>query len=321
MTRNEPTSTGGQNEEQRTGGRQGPFYVLVPDRMAGDAVSVAAFLSAIFARKWIVLGLTLAGSVSALAASYLISPVYRSTVLMMPAEDPDSLAASTVARRFGSLASFAGIDLGATSASVDEAVASLRSEGFIASFVERNDLMKVLFSDRYDPERQVFRPGLLRKAPTLGDAHRKMLEDVLRIERPRDSTVIAMHVEWTDPVLARDWANALVRDLNHRLRQQGQDEARKSLEFLHRELAETSLEDVRRGIYQLMATQLNKEMLTSVREDYAFRVIDEARASHESDHVWPARGLFALLGAVLGMAVGLMAAVFTGDRARTGGAG
>src|SRR5688572_11209615 len=103
-------------------------------------------------RWWIVLSVVL---FTAAFASYAFHarPIFRATTIMVPAgNEQGGLGASLSGAlgQLGGLASLAGIGLGSSTAEVEEALAVLRSREFTEAFITDNNLMPVLFADRWD---------------------------------------------------------------------------------------------------------------------------------------------------------------------------
>jgi LPS O-antigen subunit length determinant protein (WzzB/FepE family) len=85
-------------------------------------------------------------------------------------------------------------------------------------------------------------------------------------------------IEWTDPKVAADWANLLVKRLNERMRQRALQEAEVNVSYLKRELAATNVVALQHSIGNLLEGELQKAMLARVNDEFAFRVIDRAEA-------------------------------------------
>ena len=81
-------------------------------------------------------------------------------------------------------------------------------------------------------------------------------------------------------------------------------EARRSLDYLNRELDKTQIVELRNPIYRLIENRINTVMLANVRDEYAFRIIDRATPPDSDDYSRPLHWLFALAGATLGALVG-----------------
>ena len=77
-----------------------------------------------------------------------------------------------------------------------------------------------------------------------------------------------------DPVLAAKYSNEIIALFNNFMREKAIVEARKEIEYLNAELANTKIVSLQTVLYQLIEQKTQKAMLASVREDYAFKIID-----------------------------------------------
>jgi uncharacterized protein involved in exopolysaccharide biosynthesis len=270
---------------------------------------------------WLAVTVFLLTFSAAAAAAFLMTPVYRSVALLVPAKDQQSSGGlSSALGRLGGLAGLAGINLpGGGSAAVQQGTELLKSRGFLDEFIRTRNLLPVLFADDWDsraarwvvPEDDV---------PSMDDAVEKFRKDVLKIDTEEGAT-IRLIVEWTDPKIAASWANDLVATLNGRMRQRALDESKRSLAFLDKQLAETSTLETRQSIYRLIEEQLNTAMLANVREEFVFEVLDPAAPSDLRRPQRPQKGILLLLGLFAGLALASVSvALRTGFGRRSGSA-
>ena len=118
------------------------------------------------------------------------------------------------------------------------------------------------------------------------------------------SGLVTVAVEWHDPVLAARWVNALVRKINQEVKQKDQAEANSAIAYLSQQLESTQLVEMQRVFYDLIESQTRISMLTDVREEYVFQVVDPAVVPDEK--IAPRRSLIAVLGTMLGAMLALV---------------
>jgi uncharacterized protein involved in exopolysaccharide biosynthesis len=94
--------------------------------------------------------------------------------------------------------------------------------------------------------------------------------------------------------------------VNKQLRTEAVEEAQKSVAYLEKQLSLTSSVEVQQAIYRLMEAQTKKQMVASTREEYAFQTIDPAVPPQEK--AGPKRALIVIIGLMLGLALGTLAA-------------
>jgi uncharacterized protein involved in exopolysaccharide biosynthesis len=258
-------------------------------------------------RKWLVaLCVFLGGAVFATAA-FLMTPIYRATVVVVPADSNSTglgVLGSALAQ-FGGLASLAGIDLGGSSAATEESLAVLRSREFTERFIRDRNLMPLLFHKKWDAANNRWK-GDPKDAPTLAQGYKYFDKRIRRISEDPKAGLISLHIEWRDRAEAADWANDLVARINAEMRARAIARTNASVKFLERELADTRIVETREAISRLIGNEVNQRMYANVTEEYAFRVVDRALEPDLKDKVRPKRAFMGLLGTVLGFLCGVL---------------
>ena len=122
--------------------------------------------------------------------------------------------------------------------------------------------------------------------------------------------------------LAARWADAIISMLNEEFRERVSDEAERSMTYLAEELDKAVSVELRQVIHRLIETQIQTIMLTNIRKQFVFRVIDPAVVPDDDYYVSPRPVLYAFLGLVFGGFLGLCiaalrAAIRAGASART----
>ena len=285
------------------------LYVLTPVALGITGVSAVRGLLAILAKhRWLVGAIVCASLIAGAAHAWIMKPVYRVAVTMAPASVQDGASGlGAVAGQFGSLAALAGIP-SLTGSNTQEAVAVLQSRALTADFIRQNDLLPILFADDWDDQAgKWILPGA--EAPTVTDGV-ALFDDAIRsVSVDIDTGLVTLYVEWTDPVVAAAWANSLVASLNRTLREREMAEAAKSLDYLHRQLAQSDVVELRETLFNLVEEQQKRLMLASVHDEYAFRVLDPASPPEVDDPVRPRRLVILLVAGILGLVFGVGAAL------------
>ena len=148
------------------------------------------------------------------AYSLHVPEVYKAEILLAPAQKEKS-GSSAAFSQFGGLAAMAGISI-PSNTNVERVLATLESREFLGKFINGKNLLQIIFSDHWDEESNSWK---------LEDGMSEFVnEDGIRtllgaIEFKKETTgLITLSVFWTDPVIAADWANDLVLQLNEQLR-------------------------------------------------------------------------------------------------------
>jgi uncharacterized protein involved in exopolysaccharide biosynthesis len=249
-------------------------------------------------RRWVVVSLLFAlGAGAGLAAAFLIPRAYRAEIVVMPIESRDvPQGLSNLLGGLGAIASLAGV--GGQSATRQEALEFLKSRGFTAQFIERHKLTEELYPERLDASGRAWKKG---RQPTRNDAVLRFQRKIFELLEDRRTGVVRVGITSPNRAVVAQWANDYVADANQALRARAMTDARKSLEYLRRELETTREVGIQQAISKLSEAQLNQIMLASVREDYAFKVIDPATTPDLNKPVRPNRPLLFLMGCAAGM--------------------
>jgi capsular polysaccharide biosynthesis protein len=195
----------------------------------------------------------------------------------------------------------------------------MKSRAFIGDFVERRDILPELMAVQswdagsgqivFDPNdydadtgtwvRDVDLPK--RPRPSLLEAHEAFL-DILSVSEEKQTGYVTVSVDHYSPAVAAKWVNWLVEDVNEVVKAQDVAEAKKSIEYLRQQVANTSLADLQAMFFELIQSQIETVMLAEVRPEYVFKTIDPAVVPEEKTK--PSRILIFTLGALLGAMLG-----------------
>jgi uncharacterized protein involved in exopolysaccharide biosynthesis len=250
--------------------------------------------------RFVVLGITLLAGLASLATALMMTPQYRAEVLLAPVSDLDEDAGymSRIAE-FGDLAALTGIRLGRKDRK-DESIATLLSRQFTDRFIRERKLTRILFAAVWDNERQRWKARRWGKtAPTSRESFERFDEQVRHIHEDRRTGLVTLAVDWQDPVLAAEWANGLVADVNATLRQQAVDRSSASIAYLQEQLAGTSVVELQQVLHRLIELEMKKIILARVNREYAFKVIDPAVVPEET--IRPRTAMMVLLGTTAGL--------------------
>lgn len=285
-----------------------------------DEIDLRELFSVVWKGKWLILLITAVFAVGAVAFALSKPNIYSSSVLLAPATE-DSNKMGALASQFGGLASIAGINLGGGSSnSTDLAIAILKSRKFLTAFVNRHDLKAPLFAGEnwdiktgelildheiYDTKSKMWtrdvKPGQALE-PTDWEVY-KVFSKLVVIGTDKDTGLVTLSIEFLSPILAKQWVEWLIIDLNQEIKLADSEEVDRNISFLQSQLEITKLADMRTIFYQLIEEQLKTKMLSQVKTEYTFKTIDPAVVAEEKSK--PKRALICVLGTLLGGMLGV----------------
>lgn len=261
--------------------------------------------------RWLIASSTIVCTLLLTAYAFLATPIYRSTVMLVPSsiERSGGTLGSTLGQ-LGSLAAIAGINVGTGDAETEEALAVLRSRGFTEKFILDKNLMPVIFSDAWDSSGGKWKVAKADE-PTAAKAYKFFDKSIRTITEDKKTGLITLQIDWRDRYQAADWVNELVTRINSEMRSRAVVKADAAVGFLEKELKSTADIGTRDAINRLIEAQIKQRMLANVTESYVLRPIDWAKPSDMDDRIFPKKrlliiaGLFTgLLGGAFGVLVG-----------------
>jgi len=289
------------NPPQPSGPTPGPSYGYGPQP---DEIDLLEYLHVIWDRRIMIAASAVLVGLLAALLSLLMPDTYTAETLLAPGQEEGRQGGLGAA--LGGLLPVAGLFPSGDQTTL-EYLAVLNSRAFLRPFIERHQLMPILFPGEWDKERgNWINP---ENTPTFWAAYSRFtMGGVLTTRVDKNSGLVTVAVEWTDPDQAADWARWLVADLNAFVREQEMKRVTDSLEFLNAELTRTREMEVRQSLFALMAREHNRKMLVNTRKDFAFRVLDPAEAPKGPSG--PRRVLIVVVAVILGGVASVFLAVF-----------
>lgn len=286
-----------------------------------DEIDLAEIFSILWGAKILIISITSLFAVLTVIYVLNMPNIYKSEVLLAPAEEQQQGGLGALAGQFGGLASLAGVNLGANGSTnkAQLALEVLKSRKFAADFIQKHkilpDLMAVNQWQRsnnkiqYDDElydeandkwvREVSAP--YQAEPSMQEAF-KVFSELMEAIVDEESGMFIISIEHQSPFIAQQWVSWLIEDINLEMKTRDVDEANRSTEFLMHQLKQTQIADIRTVLYTLVEEQAKTIMFANVRDEYVFKTIDPAIVPEKKSA--PQRALICILGAFLGGFIG-----------------
>lgn len=263
-----------------------------------DEISLSQLLGILRARLGLIVAATLLCGGLVGAASYALTPIFRSSVLLVVVDDSGkSGGLGGLAGQLAGVASLTGASLG-SSGNRSELVGTLGSRMLIEGFILDNNLLPVLFENMWDAERGDWKNDVSKK-PSLWAATELFINRVRAINDDKRTGLLTLSIEWHDANVAAAWANELVRLANKTLRDQAIAKSERNLAYLNAQLEKASVVEVRQAIYRLIETEFKNVMVAQGSDEYAFKVIDPGIVAEKK--IRPNRFAFGFVGMALGL--------------------
>lgn len=282
-------------------------YMMYPTPM-DDRIGVSELITLFWARKWLIIALTAVFAIAGVIGALMATPIYRAEVVLAPANEERG---PNLPAGLAGLVGLSGLSMGRSGYNA-QALATLHSRTFIEDFIREENLLPILFSDRWDAAAKRWKDA--DEQPDIREGVRFFIDDVRTIREDPETRLITVAIEWTDPELAAKWASDLSLRINARLRAHDLAASERRLKYLNAQLQEAGFVEQRQAISRLIEEQLQTTMLARAEVEYAFSVVDPARVPDRRSR--PRRTLIVifatLCGGVIGVFIALMQSVAQG---------
>ena len=185
----------------------------------------------------------------------LSSPeVFRADMVIKSTEAKNRSMFSQISNRLGGIAGSLGLNLGEGGSSGDysKAVATLYSRVFLQTYIDANNLMPVLFPKDWNVNTKSWKNN--SSPPTKYDEYEEFVAKIL-LKRDEQTGIINFAVEWNNPVTASEIANDLIIELNNYLRDKEIENISSNIEYLEKELSQTSIVNAQAVVFKVIEEQ------------------------------------------------------------------
>lgn len=290
---------------------------------AGDEIDLGELFMVVSSGRWVISIFTVVALAASIAVALVLPNIYSANALLAPAEKSGG-GMSAMMQQYGGLASLAGVSLPDDDGSARSQLGMqlMKSRAFIGNFVEQRGILPELFATTsWDPDtnkirfdKNVYDPVSKqwvrdvepprKVVPSAQEAHKAFM-GLLSVSQNKDTSYVTVAIEHQSPMVAAQWVTWLVEDVNAAVKAQEVSEAKKSIQYLREQVANTSLADLQAVFFELIQSQTETVMLAEVRQEFVFKTIDPAVAPEEISK--PNRFLVIFLGTFVGSIFGIIA--------------
>lgn len=278
-----------------------------------DEIDLGELWRAIWAGKFTIIIISMIFAVASIFFALSKPNIYRASVILAPASSEGGGIGALGG--LGGLASMAGISLGGGVDKTALALEIIKSRSFVENFITKHDLLVPLMASKswdlatdtlilnvelYDEAsnkwlREVKAPK--KAEPSSWEAY-KAFSELVSVSQDKESSMVNIDIEFYSPAIAKQWLIWLVQDINEYMREQDQIEAKASIDYLTKQLANIKVATMETVFYQLIEEQTKNMMLTMVKKEYVLKTIDPAQVPDTKAK--PKRALIVVLGTMLG---------------------
>lgn len=277
--------------------------------MENEEIDIHEIVKYVWSKKNVISIITLLFAISSIFYSLNLPNVYRSTVVLSPADNSGNTIAGSMSTQIGGIASLAGISLGANESS--ETLAALeimQSWSFIDSFISNNNLMVkleaaknwdkqanklVIDNNIYNIESRQWING----APTSFQLYENLIGR-MEVIKNIETKMIKVSMDHFSPIIAKELLVLYIKAINDHMRLRKLEESELNIGFLEAQLKKTSLREMKEILFSLIETETKNIMLAEARPEYAFSTVSEAMIAEEKNS--PTRSRIVILATFFG---------------------
>ncbi|MDC1150357.1 Wzz/FepE/Etk N-terminal domain-containing protein [Gammaproteobacteria bacterium] len=286
-----------------------------PNKLTDDELDFGEIFNILLLRKWFILSVTMLFALCSVIYSINLPNIYLSKSLLSPTDQNNGV--SQAMKSYGGIASIAGIDLSQSSGGkTAQAIEKIKTLSFFENQILPNiflpDLMAV---DSWDSSSNkiIYNKGLYNEetkswvSKNLIPSSQKSFEIFKRnmyVSENRDTGFVTVAVKHKSPVVAKEFSEIIINELNKFYRLKDKREAEAAMVYLNSQMAQTSLSEVKQVIAALLQQKIQKKTLIEANEFYIFSYIDPPAIMEKKSE--PSRAIICIIGTIFGFIFGVM---------------
>jgi uncharacterized protein involved in exopolysaccharide biosynthesis len=282
-----------------------------------DEIDLRELWHVIWQGKWTIVVVTFLFALVSISYAVLQPNLYKAEVLLASSSSDNNKMGQVAG-----LAAMAGINIGGGGEADKSqlALATIKTRNFLTKFINRHHLTIPIFAgEKWDRDsgELLLNPEVydskskqwLRKveAPKKSEPSNwekfKEFSPMLSVSEDKKSGLISLSIEYLSPILAKQWLDLLVTDINEQFQEQDYAKATKNIDYLTRKLEQTQITNMQNVFFSLIEEQMKNKMLAKLDDEYVFKIIDPAVVAEEKSK--PKRALIAIVGTITGAMLGI----------------
>lgn len=270
------------------------------EEYSGQELNLLDYWRVIWKRKIFIVAVVLITVLATAVHSLYIKDIYQATAIIAPVSDEKSSGGLAIlSQQFGGLP---GISL-PSSVSTSEIINLLKSNMIREKILEKYNLLPVLFPEGWNKEN--IKQG--SKIPTTWDGLRR-LKAIIAINNNIKENTISVSAEFNNPEMTAKLVNYLLTTLAEHMGSEAKRAALTKRRYLEEQLRSTSDPLIRQKIYNLISQQVETAMMSEMKEDFVFKVLDPPRVPDR--RIRPERRQRVLLSFAVSLFIGIFLAFF-----------
>lgn len=287
-----------------------------------NEIDLPMLLGILFQSKWIIISVTSLASIIGVIYSLLLPNIYESKATLVPVVTSKNISGAL--QSYSSIVGLSGINLPSRldEGNTSQAIEKLKSLSFFENNIMENIFLPNLMAvnkwnhknniisyddSTFDIESSSWTRNFSypqQQVPSAQEAFRVFKENHLSINIDQKTNFIKLSVKHKSPYIAKEWAELVVDEVNNFYRKKDKLESEKSVSYLNKQIAMTSLSEIKQVIAMLLQEETKKLALIEANEFYVFEYIDPPVV--EEHKSYPNRALICFLSAIFGVMLSIV---------------
>jgi LPS O-antigen subunit length determinant protein (WzzB/FepE family) len=289
-----------------------------------DVIDIREFFYVLLNGKRIIVSVTAFISIIGVMYSLSLPNIYTSKAILAPIDSSDNI--SNPLQSYSSIAGLAGLNIPFSSGAGTNYFKAIEKVTSL-SFFENNILENIYLPDlmafeSWDPKtntvvydediyniennswvREYSYPK--QQIPSAQESFEAFKLNHFSFSQDKESGFSLLAIEHKSPIIARQWAELIVSEINNYYRQKDKLESEKALIYLNDQIINTGLSEIKLVLAQLLQEETKKLTLIEANEFYVFDYIDPPAVMEMKSH--PSRAKICIIIAFFG---GLLSTLF-----------
>jgi LPS O-antigen subunit length determinant protein (WzzB/FepE family) len=286
-----------------------------------DEIDLWELFNILFEGKWIIISVTAIFSIIGVIYSLLLPNIYESKALLVPVNSSNNTSGAYGG--YDSLAGLAGISLPSRSgnSNSEEAIQKISSLSFFENNILKNihlpDLMAfkswnpktktlVLDENIYKTSSNTWVRDYSypqQQMPSVQESF-AVFKSKLSLNKDKNTGFITLSIKHQSPILAKEWAELIVNEVNIFYRQKDKSESDKAVNYLNQQISMTGLTEIKQVLAQLLQEETKKLTLIEANQFYVFDYIDPPVVMEKKSG--PRRSIICIFSALLGAVLSVL---------------
>ena len=277
--------------------------------------------------KWIITYVTAFLVIIGVIYSLLLPNIYQSKALLAPVDESSSLIGGALSQYSG-LAGLAGINLptGETGSNSKKAFELLSSLNFFEKYVmPRIFLPDLMAIESWDEEKNIiiYDDSIFQKdsntwvrdfsypqklIPSAQESFKIFKDDHFNITENKKTGYVTLSIKHQSPLIAKQWIQIIVEEVNSFYRQKDKESSEKAVIYLNKQIANTSLSEIRQVTASLLEKEIQKLTLVEANKDYVFEYVYPPSVMEKKSE--PNRLIIVIFSLISGAFLGIIIVLF-----------